>query len=353
MKTKKIVKVLRNVLALTLAIFIGFGSVAQAYSVSTSGTTTISPTNANFNSAKSPMYINKTQTINGSISSSYEMDIYHYECQEGGYYQIYTTGSTDTVGAIYEEQNSLFSSPTYKRRAFNDMGKITSADNFSMVIDMDKWEDYYVCVRGYSTRTGSYSLKIEPNQDKIFHKNFGVWECKYLPNSAAVAGIWTTRRIYITKEQAILYYWMLEPATVIEAGNDNYTIKALKSLYTANPSLAVNIAITALSSAVGIYSTGLGITTSVVGLFVSETLSNSTLTQDASKVMRDKLIEVCGVKHVPNSKTWSGQWSSKNGMLIKETFGGSVLSSYMYSYSKHYDTYTLTGEKWYYGTWSH
>lgn len=349
MKKLEAKRIILSIISISLVFILLMGSNAEAYTMATSGLSNIEPTNNDFKKAKSPMYVNKTQSIYGKISSSYKMNIYHYECQEGGYYQVYTTGALDTVGAIYEEENFLFSSPSYERRAYNDIGNITGVDNCSMVIKMDKYEDYYACVRAYGNKTGSYTLNIEPNQDKTWHKKYGVWTSKYMPNSAAYTGVWTNRKIYITKEQAILYYWMLDPATTIECGSTNYTIRQLKTLYKGNPSKVVSIVSTALSSAVGATSNTLGITVSIVGLFLSESLASS---KSANEIMREKLVNICGVKQKANAKTWSGKWSSTSGMLIKETYTGIIGQLYTYSYSKFNGT-VLTGEKWYYGKWTY
>lgn len=169
-----------------------------AYKVSTSGTKDIRSEPAGFQKARNnPMYKSKTQTINGSIAKTYQQEIFHYECQEGGYYAFYTTGGLDTVGALYEEENNLFGTVTeYKFRDKND-DKYSGVNNFGIVAKLDKYEDYFVCVRGYGAKTGSYTLKIEPNEDKISHKNYGVWDSKYAPASAINSKVWVQKKIYL------------------------------------------------------------------------------------------------------------------------------------------------------------
>lgn len=324
-------------------------SVVGAYTMTTSGTTTISPSNSNFKSAKNPMYDSKSEWIRGNISKSYNMDIYHYECQEGGYYQVYTTGSLDTVGAVYEEQNSL-TKTSYKRRAHNDVGNITGADNCSMVVDMDKWEDYYVCVRGYGAKTGTYYVNIEPNEDKVFNKNYGVWKSEHIPYMARRVKVWTTKKVYINKEQAILYYWLLDPATVIESGNITYTVKELKNLNKNNPSKVVNILSKAIATTVGNVNKPLGITLNMLNTFMSSQLFKN---KSEEEVMRERLVSICGVQQKANSSTWTGKWSAKNGMLIQEAYFEGSLVPYMYSYTKYNCSDVIKGEKWYYGTWTH
>ena len=212
---------------------------ASACTTTTSGSYTISPSAAAFKNAKSPMYCLKSQTISGKISSAKQLDIYHYEAQSGGWYAVYTTGSLDTVGKVYEE-NGVFS-VSYDQVAYSDDAYLQKAySNCGMVVNMDKWEDYYLCVRGYGSKTGSYTLKIEPNEDKNSYRNYGVWECEHMPDSAAISGCWYTRKVYLTRQQAILYYWMLDPATDIVSGTKSYNLEQLNRLYKTNESTAVN-----------------------------------------------------------------------------------------------------------------
>ncbi len=339
------------IIAMVLTIVMTGSSVAGAYTTTTSGTTTISPSNSQFKSAKNPMYDSKSEWIRGNISKSYNMDIYHYECQEGGYYQVYTTGSLDTVGAVYEEQNSL-TKTSYKRRAHNDVGKITGVDNCSMVVDMDKWEDYYVCVRGYGAKTGTYYVNIEPNEDKVFNKNYGVWDCQNTPASSVIGNTWTSRKIYLNKEHAILLYWTLEPATVIEFENNTYTMQQIKTLYNRNPSEVVSMLSKALGMTMKLANQkAIGITINMVGTILSKKLVP---TKSDEQLMREKLISICGVKQIANAKTWEGKWSASYGMLVTETYyNNNILDPYMYTYSRYNCTDTLKGVKWYYGTWNH
>ena len=40
-----------------------------------------------------------------TISSAYDLHIYHFEAPYQGYYSFHTTGNTDTVMKVYEQQN--------------------------------------------------------------------------------------------------------------------------------------------------------------------------------------------------------------------------------------------------------
>ena len=136
MKQKNLItKMLGFVLTLVMLVTMS-GNTAQAYTITVKGATTIEPGKADFTNAKSPVYCLQTQSIKGKISTAYKMDIYHYEAQSGGYYNIYTTGSLDTVGAVYEEQG--LSTIKYRRDGYNDDGYIDAdRKNFSIVMDLD------------------------------------------------------------------------------------------------------------------------------------------------------------------------------------------------------------------------
>ena len=120
---------------------------ANASVTTTSGTTTIQPTDEQFEAAEDEAEYSATSlSFNISISQSYQMYIYHYEAPASGYYAIYTTGSLDTVGAIFEEQNTLWITD-YELVEQNDDGcKIDNIRNCSMVVYLDKNENYYICV---------------------------------------------------------------------------------------------------------------------------------------------------------------------------------------------------------------
>lgn len=327
------------------------GSTAMASTVTTTGYSEFNSAKAGFQSAKKPMYTNKTQVINDRIAKKYDQNIYHYECQEGGYYAFYTRGSTDTVGALYEE-NGIFTA-TYDYVTKNDDYFPGGGDsNFYFVVDLDKWEDYYVCVRGYGEKTGSYKLNIEPNEDKIFHKNYGVWKSEHITNSAANIGMWVQKKVYLNKEQTILYYWSLDPATKIVNGSTTYTISQLQQLYKSDSTTALNVVVTVLASAIGVANTGIGITASIIGLILTEGIS-ANKSQSTARAIQEKLVNLCGVEHRADAQTFTGSWSARKGLLATLWFTGyptAVMDPW------EYEAYSigsqLKGVKWYAGKWS-
>lgn len=346
----------KRLLAIGLAVLMSATCVAEtvlAYEIKCSGLDTISPTKSQFEKAEDETpYEKQTQTISKTLKSN-KMNIHHYECPTGGYYQVYTSGSLDTVGAVYEEQNAPFKK-TFKRRAFNDDAKIDKNNkaNFSMVVDMDKFEDYYICVRGYNTAAGSYKLTIEPNQDKTSVHNYGVWTADKLPNSAILANFWTEQKVYINAEQAILYYWALDTATNYEfkCNGKTYTMKTLKNIYDADHDLAVDTLKAILSVFVEIPYKSIELTVSILDVIFTNKLSSQ---KSFKEEMRERLVDLCGVRQTVDITKKTGKWSAKNGMIITKNFMGDSLFPYYYSYSKYNGTDTLKGVKWYRGKWKH
>lgn len=343
-------KSLKKVSAALLTGVILLSSIGEvaAYTVTTTGNTNFNSEKANFEKAKSPMYCNKSESISGKISSARKQDIYHYECQEGGYYAFYTTGSSDTVGAVYEEENGIFSTD-YELRDWND-DAYSGVRNFNVVVDLDKNEDYYVCVRCYGTKTGSYTLKIQPNEDLFSLKNYGVWKCKNMPTTAAIIKVWTDKKVYLNKEQVLLYYWSLNPNRNIVGEKNSYTVSQLKQEFKAHPTTAYNFIVSAISTAIGVASPSLSIPSAIAAFVVSEGIgfvSSSSMTRSK---MEDLLSEKCGVQETVNASNATSKYTVKKGLLATRYFANT-------SYNWEYTSYTpgstqLKGVKWYFGEWS-
>ncbi len=342
-------KIMTFILA-TVLLFNGNGRVAQAYSVTTSGNAAFNTTNQTFKNANNPKYTNQTQVITGSISKAYKQDVYHYQCQRSGYYAVYTRSRTDTVGALYKE-DGLFN-PAYKYIVKNDDYFSAKDQNFYFVSELNLWNNYYVCVRCFGQKTGNYTLYIEPNEDKIFHMNYGVWESTKISSSDIIAGMWIKKKVYLNKEQAVLYYWLLDPATKIQGASKVYGLSELQQLYYSDSSTALNIVTTTLSAALGVKNTAIGIAASILGLIIGESVSASKSKQTAES-MKKTLVKLCGVHQTANAKTFQGSWSAKNGLLATKWFDKeSVLRSYFWEYSTHVIGSQLKGVQWNVGKWT-
>lgn len=166
-----------------LVFFAAFMFLFSAYSITFAAQectvnekTDINPNKSDFKACKE--YSDDISHIYSGYSSNGSVLIYEYEAPKSGYYAIYTTGNTDTVGRVYEYNNFLW----YK--SYDDISGIvddclnydgTRNYNFKTVVKLDKYENYYICVRAYGTKSGSFDLHVEPNDDKITCVKGGTW----------------------------------------------------------------------------------------------------------------------------------------------------------------------------------
>lgn len=338
MKKQRIKRRGMSFLLVCVMLIASLSSTLPMLAYSTTGIgdkSTISPSNSQFESAASPKYTSESVSVSGKINTAYQMYIYHYEAPVEGYYRIYTTGSTDTVAEVYEQQNFLWVTTEYKKVARNDDGYyLNNGMNSSMVVHLDQWEDYYICVRAYGTKTGEFVLNIAPNKDEIISKAGGSWDCEKLTNSAAISQTWTAAKQYLTKEQVILLYWMYDPAIA-----SNYSIETLRSKYNKSTSDALSYANAIIGSIAGVNPVA-SLSISMLGTIINEVYGEMTTTDWE---MMKMLVDKCGVSY----NTTTGKWSAKSGLLAKEVFSSGFTFYYYYGSN----ATILEGEKYYYGSW--
>jgi len=147
----------------------------------------------------------------GSVTYSYlsagEINMFHYEVAYNGKgaYNIYTTGTTDTYGYLYE-RNGIWPFEHYDLvEADDDDG---AGYNFRIEEDLDNYEDYYVKVRGYSTSTtGGYYLYFQKNLDSLYSTSGGEW------NQNSQYSEWNVnidKIRYYTADQISTYYLSMD-----------------------------------------------------------------------------------------------------------------------------------------------
>ena len=91
-------------------------------------------------------------TTNGRIETSGDQDFFKLVLPSATKLMVFTTGATDTVGAIYNSVGTLITS--------NDDYDISSLGfNFFLSTDLPAGT-YYISTRGYGTTTGSYVLNL-------------------------------------------------------------------------------------------------------------------------------------------------------------------------------------------------
>lgn len=87
----------------------------------------------------------------GAIDVSGDLDYFKFTPTVSGTYIIYTTGSTDTKGYLYNASQTQL--------AYNDDASI-SGTNFAFQYNLMAGTTYYIQVGAYSTKTGAYTLAI-------------------------------------------------------------------------------------------------------------------------------------------------------------------------------------------------
>lgn len=90
----------------------------------------------------------KTQ---GTINRSGDVDYFKFKPTVTGVYLIYTTGSVDTMGYLYDASGNLLIQ--------NDDESLLGR-NFALKCKLEAGKTYYIKVKGYSTNTGDYTLNI-------------------------------------------------------------------------------------------------------------------------------------------------------------------------------------------------
>lgn len=205
---------------LLIILMISFFSIKSFAS-----STDINPSNGEFKDAKKNVYSDISHKIEG-YSDRGSLSIFHYKACENGYYAIYTIGNTDTVGKVYEEQNFLWWTTKYddKTGSVDDYVSPLNeySSNFKVIIELDKGEDYYICVRAYGSNSGKYDLIIEPNDDRITSYNGGVWTT----NNTQWGNQPSVIVSYYTKEQVAILVQILRNEITRNIIHDYYVDKS-------------------------------------------------------------------------------------------------------------------------------
>lgn len=284
----------------------------------------------------------KNFSYSAKISNSYDMHIYHFEAPSSGYYSFHTTGSLDTVIRVYEEQNVLFWTSRYKDRGLSDDGSMADGNYFNanLVVKLDSGEDYYICVRGYNNKIGSYTLYAESNQDKMLTSAYGynTWKSKDgSPRRIGDCVCGVQGKQYLSKTDVIFFAWSLDPFTQELVGKDvNYVYTAYKKGYSYAVQ-AVNFVMSLLP-----LDYGPGVAMNLLGVMLDYAIGAAEV--EPYEMMK-KLKSLCGVRY--DGKKWICQ----NGLLIEEYFHSSMFPATRYYFYANNDSVRkgVSGAK---GIWS-
>ncbi len=95
--------------------------------------------------------------VRGVINVVGDLDAFKVELSTAGHYSFYTTGSTNTIGVLLDDQREEIDQ--------NDNGLLSRFDtNFYIAAALDPGT-YYLLVSGYGNETGKYALRAEASPD--------------------------------------------------------------------------------------------------------------------------------------------------------------------------------------------
>ena len=162
---------------------------------------------------------------NATITKAYDFHIYKIHINDTGYYSFYTTGDSDTMIRVYREKMILWwmdSFPAIGDTVDDGSRADSNKLNAVKVQDITLSGYYYVVVRLYSSRTGKYTLHVEPNRDLIYigdyvengnvknnKYNVHLWDKQHLTFGESLSQVWLSEKMYYTTEETLLYYWLM------------------------------------------------------------------------------------------------------------------------------------------------
>lgn len=348
LKKKKFITIVAFLLVLILLVlaFLSIPRKAFAYSVNVDGTgTTINPTDKQLKKAMDgTKYTDTSVSITASTTSTENADIFHYEAPYEGYYAIYSLSSKDMVGKIYEHKNFLWWSTRFEELQTKDDGSLVSNNNrdFSIVERFERKENYLIAVRGFSNyNTGSYTLKIEPNEDKKLNKCGGMWKGEYMDSASAILNQWTMSKQYLTKQEMILLYIYANPATRAYYGDACGTkFEDIIIAYKNNPNKALSVSLDILGLIPGMpYGASVSIT--ALGWILD-------IVKNGETSFLEMICEKSGIVHNIDN----GEITAERGLLIEKSYTGGMIP-----YTTEYKTFNdepdeiLTGDKYCKGVW--
>lgn len=174
------------------------------------------------------------QASNGSVK------LFHFKPSQSGAYNIYTTGSRDTVGSLFVKNTTLGLFHSYNFVSEDDNSG--TGRNFRIEEDLKSGKSYFAGARGLGNTSGTYYLKVEKNLDYRYAPNGGTWiqNSEYYFDDQDTA---ITRIVY-TKEQTALYYEILREEIFKKVKNymitgENSIVKIVEYLKTVDSLIGI------------------------------------------------------------------------------------------------------------------
>ncbi len=307
--------------------------------------------------------------FSAEISEEYELHIYRFKSSKMGFYNFYTLGYTDTLMKVYEVKKSWFS-VNYNELDFNDDGCMIGDYNYNSSIRTRFKEntEYLICVRAHGKSTGSYQLFAEPNTDKFTTEryNYSSWNVKeHAIEDEKLHRTCNYKKVYLTKEQVILLYWILctdDYNTKIKDSNGNeLCLEDMFKYYYKDVDKAISIGNTIISIVCSAFNADrkISLSLTLLGVLVDAAYKNATKTRTEIKHI---LEEKCSCSVTPEYQYWdNGQfyetrkYSAENELCViyKVIYsqGETTLNVYSILYEG-YNNRIREGYEYDKGTWS-
>ncbi len=305
------------------------------------------------------------------MKEEYELHIYHYVPSRTGFYNAYTTGVSNTILKVYREKK-IFGYTT----GFEDMGKSSSvcltsySRNASLALRFNKGEDYYICVRMHSNNKGFYNIFIEANLDKMSTKFNDYKEWNVNEHATLIENlhrICDYKKLYLSKEQVILFYWALcsenpDETKVVDSNGNVIYLSDLYHAYDEDFEKFVSLCFKVLSILAGFFGDyGPYVSKGIKGLdYIFKITYNAST--NTKKEMRNILNEKCGADYVLVDQYWEHgefyeikKYIAKKELCIiyREIKGGDSLSQNLFKtiIYEGYDSEIREGYEYDKGNW--
>lgn len=289
-------------------------------------------------------------SLSGSIGSKYKFNVYKIKASTDGYYTFYTTGSLDTVSKLYKQKKILFINAGFEEvdNAYNDDGfYLGNGLNTKQTIYLNGGSIYYFAVRAYNAKTGSFTLNVEPNEDKKYaYSSTNTWSFSNGPFDVMTYDgsymSYTTDMFYFDKDATLLLAWFSCPSTdktalVSELRSrginiSSYTPEKLFNELNKNQSKVVAAINTVLGAVglipgAGVYCFAASTIVTAFDFLINE--NSKSLTDFYEDVLRD----VCGAKEVVNTRTRTSKWNVNYGLVVRKTWCNTIFLNTNYYYS--------------------
>ena len=302
----------KKILCIFISLLMVFSIIAIPAFAATSGVakvnTDLSGKSFSLSSAQlKTLYKNTTcksvsnMTFYVDLSTKGDVAAIEFSPTTSGLYELYTNSSFDTVGSLGHIKWSLFSYKYSEIKSDDDSG---NSFNFKITAELTAGETYHLLVRlyGLSNKTSSLAVYIREKPADVKYAQGGMWTntSVNLSINGYESKTETTNIIYMSKDQAELYYLTL---------SDNYVRTEILDAYDYSGLQGV---CKTIGDILGIYIEGLDFVTTFMGVETSEVVEVSRafleeMIDNLDSSQSDRLAIMNGIKNAAGITT-EPQW---------------------------------------------